>query len=82
MGQVSVSCAQTDLVCKLHFKPLGWLGLWGGWHNVEVRVGRGAAPGTGGDGTWAEEAHIRVPYATLRPIRRALRSMRSMTRRI
>jgi hypothetical protein len=37
VGHVSVCCQQTDLVCKLHFKPLGWLGLWGCWHNVEVK---------------------------------------------
>jgi len=38
VGHVSVCCQQTNLVCKLHFKPLGWLGLWGGWHHVEGHI--------------------------------------------
>ena len=36
VGKVVVKCEQTGLSAKLNFKPLGWLGMWGSWHRVEV----------------------------------------------
>ena len=30
IGKVEIRCAQTKLVAKLDFKPMGWLGMWGG----------------------------------------------------
>lgn len=36
VGQVHVRCEATRLACLLKFKPIGWFGMSGGWHRVEV----------------------------------------------
>lgn len=36
VGQVYVRCEETRLACLLNFKPIGWFGISGGWHKVEV----------------------------------------------
>ena len=38
VGQVAVSCAETGLTCKINFKAMGVLGLYGGWDQVEGEV--------------------------------------------
>uniref|UniRef100_A0A7S3D5Z6 Oxysterol binding protein n=2 Tax=Palpitomonas bilix TaxID=652834 RepID=A0A7S3D5Z6_9EUKA len=34
-GQLIVRCEKTGYVTKVHFKPLGFLGLWGTWNAVD-----------------------------------------------